>query len=86
MEVFMNEANRTINYNNMSYQLIEGEQTEDALDKYLDDESTGMLILSTHHRFFFKRLFDKSITKHMAYHSTVPLMAFHVMKSPILVF
>lgn len=83
MKLFMNEANSKINYNNISFQLLEGDTVEDALDEYLDDGSTSMLVLSTHHRGFFKRLFGKSITKHMAYNSTVPLMAFHAIETPV---
>jgi nucleotide-binding universal stress UspA family protein len=86
MKSFMNDANNSADYNNMSYQLLEGESVEEALEKYLDEDSTGMLVLSTHHRGFFRRLFGTSITKYMAYHSTVPLMAFHTVESPIKVF
>jgi nucleotide-binding universal stress UspA family protein len=86
MKLFMDEAQRKINYNNMTYQLLEGETVEDALEEYLDKDSTSMLVLSTYHRGFFGRLFGKSITKHMAYHANVPLMAFHAIDSPIKVF
>lgn len=77
MKMFMDEANQNILYNNMSFQLLEGENVEDALEKYLDDDSTSMLVMSTHHRGFFDKLFGKSITKHMVYHTNIPLMAFH---------
>lgn len=77
MKKFMDEVNQNILYNNMSFQLLEGEDVEDALEKYLDDNSTSMLVMSTHHRSFFDKIFGKSITKHMAYHTNVPLMAFH---------
>ena len=83
MKLFMNEANSKINYNNMSFQLLEGETVEDTLEDYINNDSTNMLVLSTHHRGFFKRLFGKSITRHMAYNSTVPLMAFHAMETPV---
>lgn len=86
MTSFMDDVSNMVDYNNMSYQILEGESIEDTLEEYLDEESTSMLVLSTHHRGFFKRLFGTSITKHMAYHSTVPLMAFHTIESPIKVF
>lgn len=85
MKSFENDSNNAINYQSMSYQLLVGEKVEDALEEYLNNESTSMLVLSTHHRGFLKRLFGKSITKHMAYHSTVPIMAFHTLESPIIV-
>ncbi|MGZ5211967.1 MAG: universal stress protein [Kaistella sp.] len=86
MKSFENDSNNAINYHNISYQMLQGDTVEDALEEYLNKESTGMLVLSTHHRGFLKRLFSKSITKHMAYHSTVPMMAFHTIESPIIIF
>jgi nucleotide-binding universal stress UspA family protein len=78
MKAFMDEANRRIDYNNMSYQLLEGETIEDSLERYVSENSTNILVMSTHHRGFFKRLFGRSVTKYMAYHSEAPLMAFHL--------
>lgn len=78
MKMFMDEANQRINYNNMSYQLLDGETIEDRLEQYVNENSTNILVMSTHHRGFFKRLFGRSVTKHMAYHSETPLMAFHL--------
>ncbi len=77
MKKFMDEVNRKIQYNNMSFQLLEGNNIEDALEEYIVSDSTSILVMSTHHRDFFDKLFGKSITKHMAYHTSIPLMAFH---------
>lgn len=77
MKNFMDEVNRKIQYSNMSFQLLEGKNVEDALEEYIVSDSTSILVMSTHHRDFFDKLFGKSITKHMAYHTSIPLMAFH---------
>ena len=73
----MDEVNHKVDYNNMSFQLLEGTSIEEALENYINNDSSSMLVMSTHHRGFFSRLFGKSITKQMAYHTTIPLMAFH---------
>ncbi len=39
-------------------------------------QKTDALVMVTHHRGFFKRLFAPSITKIMVYHTDVPLIAF----------
>ena len=77
MKKFMDEVNKNILYSNMSFQLLEGEDVEDALENYLDNNSTSILVMSTHHRNFIDKIFGKSITKQMSYHTNVPLMAFH---------
>ncbi|MDP2384811.1 MAG: universal stress protein [Bacteroidota bacterium] len=77
MKKFMNEVNEKVQYTNMSFQLLSGKKIEKALEKYLEKDSTSILALSTHQRDFFDKLFGKSITKHMAYHTKTPLIAFH---------
>ncbi|MEI8137727.1 MAG: universal stress protein [Bacteroidota bacterium] len=77
MKAFMEEVNHKIQYNNISFQIMRGENIEDALEEYIEEGSTNMLVMSTHHRNFFDKIFGKSVTKHMAYHTKIPLMAFH---------
>jgi nucleotide-binding universal stress UspA family protein len=87
LKLFMDEANRKIKYNNMAFQLLEGENVEDTLEEYLDDGETDLLVMSTHHRNFFDRIFGNSVTKYMAFHTTIPLMAFHhANKSAVMVY
>ena len=85
MKKFMNDVNKKIHYNNMSFQLLNGSSVELVLDKYISDNSTSMLVMSTHHRDFFDRIFGRSLTRQMAYHTKVPLMALHYSKKPELV-
>lgn len=77
LKLFMDEANNKIKYDNMAFQLLEGENVEDTLEEYLDDGTTDLLVMSTHHRSFFDKIFGNSVTKYMAFHTTIPLMAFH---------
>jgi len=39
-----------------------------------------LLVMSTHQRTLFDKIFGKSITKKIAFHTKVPLMAFHYKK------
>jgi nucleotide-binding universal stress UspA family protein len=84
---FMDDINNKIKYNNISFEILEGENIEDTLEEYLQGHTTNLLIMSTHHRGFFDKIFGNSITKYMAYHSSVPLMAFHhTDKSSVMVY
>jgi nucleotide-binding universal stress UspA family protein len=77
MSQFMKKVNDVISYNNLSFQMLHGQDVEEQLEKYIADNSTDILILSTHHRSFFDRLFEKSITKDLTLKATIPLVAFH---------
>jgi nucleotide-binding universal stress UspA family protein len=77
MSQFMKKVNDVISYNNLSFQMLHGQDVEEQLEKYIADNSTDVLILSTHHRSFFDRLFENSITKDLTLKATIPLVAFH---------
>lgn len=56
---------------------ITGNDIEQALLNFVEENNIDMLVMRTHKRSFFESLFHKSLTKKMAYHTTVPLMIFH---------
>lgn len=77
MKEFKEEVHAKISYDKLSFQLLRGDDIESSLEKYVDEGNADLLVMSTHHRIFFNKLFGNSVTKHMAYHSSIPLMAFH---------
>lgn len=77
MEDFKELVNREISYNNLSFQMLQEDSASQGLENYLKDESTGMIAMSTHRHSLFDRIFNSSLTKHMAYHSSIPLLVFH---------
>ncbi len=80
MERFIREAEKQLIYENLSYELIEGEDIEERLEQYLETEAADLLVLSTHERNLRDKLFGNSITQKLVYHSKVPVMAFHYKK------
>jgi nucleotide-binding universal stress UspA family protein len=80
MKSFMEKVNNKISYNNTSFQILNGDNIEQVLEDYLESNSADILAMSAHHRDFFDKILGKSITKHMAYYSTIPLMVFHYNK------
>lgn len=57
-------------YRQFSGSIVEG------IEQAIRLQKTDALVMVTHHRGFFKKLFDRSITKQMVYHTDVPLIAF----------
>ena len=59
----------------LTFKVLEGNQLEPTIMKYLIDNEVDLLIMLTHKRSFIEDLFHYSITKKMAYHSSVPIMS-----------
>jgi nucleotide-binding universal stress UspA family protein len=83
LKQFVSKVSKKVDYNNFSFQLILGQDVEKELSNYLKEDSTDLLSMSTLHRNLWEKLFGKSITKKLAYHTNVPLLAFHHKKEAI---
>lgn len=64
-------------YNVKTFYRQFGGSIVDGIEQAIRLQKTDALVMVTHHRGFFKKLFDRSITKQMIYHTDVPLIAFH---------
>lgn len=49
---------------------------DEAIEQYISVSNADMLAMFTHEPTFYERVFDKSMTRKMAFHSKVPLLAF----------
>lgn len=77
MSDFMKEVSDKSPYNNLSFQIMHGNNVLQKLQEYLSEESTDVLITSTHHRSLIERLFSKSHTQSLIKKSKIPIIAFH---------
>lgn len=66
-----------INYPNILTLTVSDSDIVRALDKYISEHSSNILVTATRKRNFFDRIFDRSITRKLAYHTHVPLLALH---------
>lgn len=64
-------------HENISFHNISGNDIEQAIVNFVDEQQLDMVVMRAHKRGFFEGLFHKSLTKKMAYHTTVPLLIFH---------
>lgn len=74
---FREDVLEKISYNKLHFQILRSEDVETALEEYINEGKVDMLVMSAHHRDFLDKLFGKSVTKHMVYHTSIPLMVFH---------
>ena len=57
---------------------LEGEQFNDAIEQYINNNQIDMMIMTTHKRSFWESVFNSSLTKEMSYHINIPLLAIPV--------
>jgi nucleotide-binding universal stress UspA family protein len=82
MSDFMKKVNQVADYNNLSFQILHGNDVEEKLEQHMAAGSTDMMVMATHYRGLMDRLFGRSITKEVVLETTVPLLAFHYSKVP----
>ena len=61
----------------MAFENIEATDIVDGLQKYVQYHNVDMTVMVTHKRSFFRKLFDRSLSKKMALKTDVPLVVFH---------
>lgn len=83
LNIFESEVRKTVSYPNLSFNLCKGKSIHDKLRKYSRSRTTDMLVMSTRHRTITDKLFNRSMTKKMAYHTSIPLLSFHYKKEPL---
>lgn len=78
---FFDSANNFFvrNKHNISYEKIkmvklpEGD-VMDKINEFIVSEHADMLVMAKHNRSFFDRIFHRSLSKHMTYHTKIPLL------------
>jgi nucleotide-binding universal stress UspA family protein len=77
MEEFMKKVNAETDYSNLSFQIMSGENPGKSLEEYINEHNSDMIVMSTHLRNAFERIFGGSYTKRIAKKTSVPLIVFH---------
>ena len=74
---FKDQVAKETGYSKISFKLFEDKNIYEGLNLYLDDINADMFTMSMRNRSFFKRVFQPSLTKKMAYHTHLPILVFH---------
>jgi nucleotide-binding universal stress UspA family protein len=61
---------------NVVCKVIVNKNIGEAIDYYVAESNADLLAMFTHNVSFYEKLFDRSMTRKMAFHSRVPLLAF----------
>lgn len=56
-------------------ELLEGEDFETEIDRYSNKNGVGIIALVTYPKSYFEKVLQKSVTRKMAFSSTIPILA-----------
>lgn len=77
MEEFMHKVSGKTDYNNLSFQILHGNNVIEKLKEHIEEGSTDILVTATHHRNLLERIFSRSHTLSLIHNNKVPVIAFH---------
>lgn len=75
-EIRFENYGKMAGYSKVKYDEVKSEKIYDALNKYINQGNFDVVAMATHHRGFFDKIFHRSLTKRMAYHTKIPLLTF----------
>jgi nucleotide-binding universal stress UspA family protein len=61
---------------NIICKVLVNKNIDEAIDYYVNESKADLLTMFTHDVSFYEKLFNRSITRKMAFHSKIPLLAF----------
>jgi nucleotide-binding universal stress UspA family protein len=76
LEEKIEAAEKKLGYKNMVNLVLVDRDIDGAIDQYIQVAKADLLTMFTHQLSFYEKIFDKSRTREMAFHSRVPLLAF----------
>ncbi len=78
LDWFEEMVKERVKYTNLSFRYNRNNDVEEALNDFVKNFGISMLAMSTRKRNLLGKLFSKSLTKSMSYHTKIPLLAFQV--------
>jgi nucleotide-binding universal stress UspA family protein len=76
IEAKMESAVQQAGYKKAGSIVLADDDVDDAIEQYVIINKPDLLVMFTHDPTFYEKLFDRSFTRRMAFHSKVPLLAF----------
>ncbi len=75
-ETLIENLLQKLSYKNIVTLVLVDNNIDSAIDQYVEVSKADVLAMFTHELSFFEKVFDKSMTRKMAFHSRIPLLAF----------
>jgi len=65
------------NYKKISFHVSRNNSIADEVDTFVVDQKADMLAMVTHKSDFYEKLFGKSVTRQLAFHTRIPLLTYN---------
>ena len=75
--IFINQWKLIFKNEDVNFHVIESKDVEDAIIDFIDLHHINLLAVLNYKRGFFESFFNQSLTKKLAYHIKIPLLALH---------
>lgn len=76
-EKVVSELVALTNHNRLSFEVLRSDNIAEAVDGFVVRTGADLLAMFTHHLDFYEKLFGRSVTRRMAFHTRVPLLTFN---------
>lgn len=76
LEKKLEEIVKTEGIKNIVCKVLVNKDIDEAIDYYVNEAKADLLTMFTHDVSFYEKLFNRSMTRKMAFHSKIPLLAF----------
>jgi nucleotide-binding universal stress UspA family protein len=76
-KAFVPELIKTAGYEKIVYKDVSSDNIQKSIDTYIQEINADMLAMFTHKLDFYEKLFGRSVTRQLAFHSSVPLLTFN---------
>ncbi|MEP7146363.1 MAG: universal stress protein [bacterium] len=68
----------TISYDKIRLELVKEENVLEGINDYVNTHNVNVLAMAIKRRTLLDKIFNRSLTKKMAYHTKIPLLALHI--------
>jgi nucleotide-binding universal stress UspA family protein len=76
-KTFLPDMIKTAGYEKIVYKDISSDNIQKSIDSYIQEIEADMLAMFTHKLDFYEKLFGRSVTRQLAFHTSVPLLTFN---------
>ena len=76
-EEFKEKISGKIEYNKLEFEVCQADDVAQGINRYVDEHDIDIIAVMKKKRGMFHNLFHRSITRKMAFHAKVPLLAYH---------
>lgn len=77
MKQIKSDLVKKMKYEKISFHLSKNDAVPEAIDNFMVDRKADILIMFTHKLSFFEKLFSRSVTRKLAFHSYIPMLTFN---------